>query len=130
MLVHVAGGGEQSVANVTLVRPQALGVRPGSATVHQDAVYCLQVDVKVPRLGVTPATQPALVGPLVGVAPQVSLQQGGDGEFFITGRTFQWNLQGVTCRGGWRHSRVGGLLPAWWKHSLERLHQLFTKFHR
>ena len=101
MLVEVARGGEQSVADVTLVRPHTLRLSPGPASLHQDPVYGLQVDVEVPRLGVTPPTQPAQVWPLIGVAPLVSLQQGGDGEFFITGRTFQANLEGVT-RGGRR----------------------------
>ena len=114
MLVHVAGGGEQSATDVTLVWPHALGVRPGPAAVHEDAVYGLQVDVEVPGLGVAPATQPALVRPLVGVTSQVSLQQGGGGELFITGGTLQGNLEGVACRGGWGHSRGGG------GHSLER----------
>ena len=114
MLVHVAGGGEQSVADVTLVRSQPLRLRPGPAAVHQDPVDRLQVDVEVAGLGVTPPTQPALVRPLIGVGPEVSLQQGRHGELFITARTFQRNLQAVT-RGGWRrHSRVGGLLPASW----------------
>ena len=47
VLVHVAGGGEQSVADVTLVRLQPLGVRPGPPSVHQHPVDGLQVDVEV-----------------------------------------------------------------------------------
>ena len=125
MLVEVAGGGEQSVADVTLVRPQTLRLRPGPASVHHDSVYRLQVNVEVPRLGVTPSTQPALVRPLIGVAPLVSLQQGGDGEFFITGWTFQGNLQGVTTGGGRGHPGLGGLLPGRWRHSLDRS-ELYT----
>ena len=50
VLVEVAGGGEQSVADVTLVRSQPLRLGPGSTAVHQDPVYRLQVDVEVPRL--------------------------------------------------------------------------------
>ena len=103
VLVEVAGGGEQSVTNVALVRSQSLRLGPGSAAVHQDSVYRLEVDVEVPRLGVTPTTQPAPVRPLVGVDPHVSLQDGGDGELFITGRTFQRNLQAVASGGGRRH---------------------------
>ena len=114
VLVHVAGGAEQSAADVALVRPHALRLCPSPAALHQDPVDGLEVDVEVPGLGVAPPTQPALVRPLVGVASQVSLQQGGDGELFITGGTFQGNLQGVACRGGWGHSRGGG------GHSLER----------
>ena len=122
MLVEVAGGGEQSVADVTLVRSQPLRLGPGSTTVHQDPVYRLHVNVEVARLGVAPSTQPALVRPLIGVNPLVSLQQGGHGELFITGRTFQRNLQGVTRRGRRRHSWVGGLLPVRWgqRGSLDR----------
>ena len=113
MLVEVAGGGEQSVADVTLVRPHTLGFSPGPASLHQDPVYRLQVDVEVPGLRVAPTAQPTPVRPLIGVDPEVSLQQGRHGELFITGRTFQRNLQPVTRRGWRRHSRVGGLLPAW-----------------
>ena len=114
VLIHVAGGAEQSAADVALVRPHALRLCPGPAALHEDPVDRLEVDVEVPGLGVAPATQPALVRPLVGVTSQVSLQQGGGGEVFITGGTLQGNLEGVACRGGWGHSRGGG------GHSLER----------
>ena len=69
VLVEVAGGGEQSVADVTLVRSQPLRLRPGPAAIHQDPVYRLQVDVEVPGLGVTPTAQPTPVRPLISVDP-------------------------------------------------------------
>ena len=47
VLVEVAGGGEQSVADVTLVRLQPLRLGPGPAAVHQDPVDRLEVDVEV-----------------------------------------------------------------------------------
>ena len=123
VLVHVAGGGEQSVTDVALVRPLPLPLCPGPAPLPPHPVHGLQVDVEVPGLGESPPTQPTLVGPLVSVRPQVSLQQWRHGELFLTGGTLEWQLDREPCWGRWRYSWRRGL-PAW--PSLDRAQLLLT----
>ena len=121
VLVHVAGGGEQSATDVTLVRPHALGVRPGPAAVHEDAVYGLQVDVEVAGLRVAPTTKPALVGPLIGVSPHVPLQQGRHVELFITGGALERHtVDGEASGGGRGHA---------WRRGLDRA-ELYIEQHQ
>ena len=106
VLVHVAGGGEKPVTDVTLVRPGRLQV-PATAPhpLLQNPVHGLHVHVQVAGLGVAAATQFALVGPVLAVAPHVSLQERGHAELSGTGGAGEGGQGG---RG--RHSLV--LLPA------------------
>ena len=110
MLVHVAGSREEPGADVALVWPRGLRVGAGAASVHSDAMNRLEVHVEVAGLGVAAAAQPALVRPLVGVGPHVSLQQGRHVEFLGTSGAFQGQREGYGgCGGrGRRHSRGGG----------------------
>ena len=110
MLVHVAGSREEPGADVALVWPRGLRVGAGAASVYSDAVNRLEVHVEVAGLGVAAAAQPALVRPLVGVGPHVSLQQGRHVELLGTSGAFQGQGEGYGgCRGrGRRHSWGGG----------------------
>ena len=110
MLVHVAGGREEPRADVALVWPRGLRVGAGAASVHSDAVNRLEVHVEVAGLGVAAAAQPALVRPLVGVGPHVSLQQGRHVELLGTSGALQGQREGYGgCGGrGRRHSWGGG----------------------
>ena len=65
MLVHIAGGGEESVTNIALVWPA--GVYCGSQSLLQDPVHSLHVHIQVARLRVRAATNLALVRPLLAV---------------------------------------------------------------
>ena len=85
MLVHVAGGREESVTDVALVRPRGLGVAAGPASVYVDPVHSLEVDIEVAGLGVASAAEAAGVWPLLSVCPHVSLQEAGHGEGHVTG---------------------------------------------
>ena len=106
---------------MTLVRPHPLGVRPGPAAVHEDAVYGLQVDVEVAGLRVAPTTKPALVGPLIGVSPHVPLQQGRHVELFITGGALERHtVDGEACGGGRGHA---------WRRGLDRA-ELYIEQHQ
>ena len=87
VLVHVAGGCEESVTDVALVRSRGLGVTPGPASVHMNTVDSLEVDIEVAGLGVASATEAACVWPLLGVCPHVSLEDAGHRELLVTGGT-------------------------------------------
>ena len=75
MLVHVDGGGEESVADVAPVRSYSLIVGLSSAPLHHDSMNSLQVDIEVPSLRVAPATDVAVVRSLLSVSSHVTLQE-------------------------------------------------------
>ena len=89
MLVHVAGGCEESVTDVALVRSRGLGVAVGPASVHLYPVDSFEVDIEVSGLGVASAAEAAGVRPLLGVCPHVSLQDAGHRELLVTRGTLE-----------------------------------------
>ena len=87
MLIHVAGGCEESVTDVALVRSRGLRVTAGSASIHLNPMDSLEMDIEVAGLGVASATEAACVWPLLGVCPHVSLEDAGYTELLVTGGT-------------------------------------------
>lgn len=104
MLVHVAGGCEESVTDVALVRSRGLGVAAGPASVYLYPVNSLEVDIEVAGLGVASATEAAGVRPLLGVCPHVSLQEAGHRELLVTGGTHEARGKRRGRRDPWRAS--------------------------
>ena len=47
MLIHVAGGCEESVTDVALVRSRGLGVTAGSASIHLYPMDSFEMDIEV-----------------------------------------------------------------------------------
>ena len=105
VLVHVAGGCEESVTDVALVRSRGLGVTPSPASVHMNTVDSLEMAIEVAGLGVASATEAAGVRPLLGVCPHVSLQEAGHMELPVTGGAVEAGGKG----GGRRHARGASL---------------------
>ena len=85
MLVHVAGGCEQSVTDVALVSSRCLRITAGPTSVHVHSMDSLEVDIEVAGLGVAAATEAACVRPLLGVCPHVALEEAGHMELPVTG---------------------------------------------
>ena len=81
VLVHVAGGGEEPVADVALVRSRCIEVDSSTTSSRasglQHSVNSFHVNVQVARLCVAASTDLALVRSVLAVAPHVSLQQAG-----------------------------------------------------
>ena len=76
MLVHVAGGGEEPVADVALVRSGALQMNPSTDSCPgglQHSVDSLHVHVQAARLGVAASTDLALLRSVLAVAVHVPL---------------------------------------------------------
>ena len=97
MLVHVAGGGEQPVADVALVRSGSLEMKPTTYSGTgwlQHSVNSLHVHVQVARLGVAASTDLALVRPVLAVASHVPLQEAGHAELARAGRALKGGGKG------------------------------------
>ena len=85
MLVHVAGGCEESVTDVALVSSRGLRITAGPTSVNVHSMNSLEVDIEVAGLGVAAATEVAGVRPLLGVCPHVALEEAGHMELPVTG---------------------------------------------
>ena len=98
VLVHVAGRGEEPVADVALVRSRCIEVDSSTTSSRasglQHSVNSFHVNVQVARLCVAASTDLALVRSVLAVAPHVSLQQAGNVELSWARRALEGRGEG------------------------------------